>query len=106
MIRLGHLSDAKRKALVIADNQLALNAGWDEAALSVLIQELDAEKFELDLLGFAADDLDRYLTGLDGQMHRLLRRLNFPRSRSSQLHSPATFGFLGRIGCCVATPRW
>ena len=66
VIRLGHLSDAQRKALVIADNQLALNAGWDEAALSVLIQELDAEKFELDLLGFAADDLDRYLAGLDG----------------------------------------
>jgi ParB-like chromosome segregation protein Spo0J len=65
VIRLGHLSDAQRKALVIADNQLALNAGWDEAALSVLIQELDAEKFELDLLGFAADDLDRYLSGLD-----------------------------------------
>ena len=33
VIRLGHLSDAQRKALVIADNQLALNAGWDEAAL-------------------------------------------------------------------------
>lgn len=66
VIRLGHLSDAQLKALVIADNPLALNAGWDEAALSVLIQELDAKKFELDLLGFAADDLDRYLAGLDG----------------------------------------
>jgi ParB-like chromosome segregation protein Spo0J len=33
VIRLGHLSDAQRKALVIADNQLALNAGWDEVAL-------------------------------------------------------------------------
>ena len=52
VIRLGHLSDAQRKALVIADNQLALNAGWDEAALPNLIRELDAEKFELDLLGF------------------------------------------------------
>ena len=30
VIRLGHLSDAQRKALVIADNQLALNAGWDD----------------------------------------------------------------------------
>ena len=54
VIRLGHLSEAQRKALVIADNQLALNAGWDEVALSILIQELDAEKFELDLLGFAS----------------------------------------------------
>jgi hypothetical protein len=37
VIRLGHLSDAQRKALVIADNQLALNAGWDEVALSNLV---------------------------------------------------------------------
>ncbi|WP_373503679.1 hypothetical protein [Aestuariivirga sp.] len=62
------MSDAQRKALVIADNQLALNAGWDEAALSVLIQELDAEKFEIDLLGFAADDLDRYAIAVLTQM--------------------------------------
>jgi len=67
VIRLGHLSDAQRKALVIADNQLALNAGWDEAALSNLIRELDAEKFELELLGFESADLDRYLAGLEDQ---------------------------------------
>ncbi len=67
VIRLGHLSDAQRKALIIADNQLALNAGWDEAALSNLIRELDAEKFELDLLGFESADLDRYLAGLEDQ---------------------------------------
>jgi DNA modification methylase len=60
------LSDAQRKALVIADNQLALNAGWDEVALSNLVRELDSEKFELDLLGFDSADLDRYLAGLDG----------------------------------------
>ena len=65
VIRLGHLSAAQRKALVIADNQLALNAGWDEGALSTLIRELDAEKFELDLLGFDSSDLDLYLAGLD-----------------------------------------
>jgi DNA modification methylase len=63
VIRLGHLSDAQRKALVIADNQLALNAGWDDAALSSLIQELDTEKFDLELLGFLSEDLDRYLAG-------------------------------------------
>ena len=67
VIRLGHLSDAQRKALVIADNQLALNAGWDEAALAGLIRELDAEKFELDILGFESADLDRYLAGLEGE---------------------------------------
>ena len=67
VIRLGHLSDAQRKALVIADNQLALNAGWDEVALSNLVRELDVEKFELDLLGFESTDLDRYLAGLEDE---------------------------------------
>jgi DNA modification methylase len=65
VIRLGHLSAAQRKALVIADNQLALNAGWDDAALSNLIQELNAEEFDLDLLGFGSEDLERYLAGLE-----------------------------------------
>ena len=65
VIRLGHLSDAQRKALVIADNQLALNAGWDDAALSQLIQDLNAEEFNLDLLGFGSEDLERYLAGLE-----------------------------------------
>ena len=65
VIRLGHLSEAQRKALVIADNQLALNAGWDEVALSNLIRDLDAEDFELDVLGFMAQDLERYLAGID-----------------------------------------
>ena len=63
VIRLGHLTDAQRKALVLADNQLALNAGWDEGALSNLIRELDAEKFDLDVLGFLSEELDRYLAG-------------------------------------------
>jgi DNA modification methylase len=65
VIRLGHLSEAQRKALVIADNQLALNAGWDDVALSNLVRELDASDFELDVLGFRAEDLERYLAGID-----------------------------------------
>ena len=65
VIRLGHLSDAQRKALVIADNQLALNAGWDNSALSQLIQDLNVEAFDLDLLGFNSEDLERYLAGLE-----------------------------------------
>ena len=55
MIVLGHLTQAQRRALSIADNQLALNAGWDE---DLLRQELTAalreEDFDLDLMGFQA----------------------------------------------------
>ena len=105
VIRLGHLSDAQRKALVIADNQLALNAGWDEAALSVLIQELDAEKFELDILGFAADDLDRYLAGLDGVVAAEVEEGELPEVPVTPTSQPGDLWILGnhRLLCGDAT---
>jgi site-specific DNA-methyltransferase (adenine-specific) len=60
-IRLAHLSDTQRKAYVIADNRLALNAGWDDQMLTVELQELNAESFDLSLLGFEADELNALL---------------------------------------------
>jgi ParB-like chromosome segregation protein Spo0J/DNA modification methylase len=56
VIVLGHLSEVQRQALVIADNQLALNAGWDEQMLREQSATLQNEGFDLDLLGF--DDLE------------------------------------------------
>jgi DNA modification methylase len=105
VVRLGHLSDAQRKALVIADNQLALNAGWDEAALSVLIQELDAEKFELDILGFATDDLDRYLAGLDGEAAAEAEEGDLPEVPVVATSKPGDLWILGshRLLCGDAT---
>jgi DNA modification methylase len=56
-IELGHLSETQRRAYVIADNKLALNAGWDEAMLALEIADLEAEGFDLDLTGFTADEI-------------------------------------------------
>jgi ParB-like chromosome segregation protein Spo0J len=56
VIVLAHLSEAQRRALVIADNQLALNAGWDEELLRVELAILHEGDYNLDLLGF--DDLE------------------------------------------------
>ena len=53
-------TDAQKKAYVLADNQLALNAGWDMDLLKVEIQELDGLDFDLDLIGFD----DKTLAGL------------------------------------------
>lgn len=50
-------SDAKKRAYVIADNKLALNAGWDEELLKLEIGELGELGFDLDLLGFDAGEL-------------------------------------------------
>jgi DNA modification methylase len=57
-IRLGHLSEAQRRAYVIADNKLALNAGWDEAVLRSELDALRQQNYDIDLLGFSDDELD------------------------------------------------
>ncbi|MEN9885462.1 MAG: hypothetical protein RL758_40 [Pseudomonadota bacterium] len=56
-ITLHGLTDAQRRAYVIADNRLALNAGWDEEMLAVEIQTLAEDGFDLALLGFTDDEL-------------------------------------------------
>lgn len=61
VLELGHLSPDQRRAYVIADNKLALNAGWDEALLRSEIEALEAAEFDLDLLGFGAEELDALL---------------------------------------------
>jgi DNA modification methylase len=54
-ILISGLTKTQIKALIIADNQLALNAGWDLEKLSVEIEGLDEDKFDLSLLGFEDD---------------------------------------------------
>lgn len=58
-------SDAQRRAYIIADNQIALNAGWDEELLKLELQQLQVESFDLDLLGFSDADLGELLTCAD-----------------------------------------
>ena len=56
-IALEGLTKTQRKAYVIADNKLALNAGWDEELLKVELEELQGDGFDIELLGFDADEL-------------------------------------------------
>jgi DNA modification methylase len=58
VIELAHLSEAQRKALVIADNKLALNADWDNELLALEMMELKELDFNLDLVGFSGDEID------------------------------------------------
>ena len=64
-IKLDHLTENQRRALVIADNKIAENAGWDEELLRLELQNLADEDFDLDLLGFDDVELDDLLTSLD-----------------------------------------
>jgi len=61
VIELSHLSDIQRKALIIADNKLALNADWDNELLTIELNELLADGFALEVLGFNPDELSALL---------------------------------------------
>jgi len=56
-IDAAHLSEAQRRAYVIADNRLALDAGWDDEMLRVELGDLDSQGFDLTLTGFDLDEL-------------------------------------------------
>ena len=65
VIVLDHLSQAQRRALVIADNRLAENAGWDEEMLRVELEALREDDFHLDLLGFEDAEIEALLAESD-----------------------------------------
>jgi hypothetical protein len=67
-IRLSHLSEVQRRALIIADNKIAENAGWNDELLRQELQALDGEEFDLGLLGFNDEELEAFLNGdADGE---------------------------------------
>jgi DNA modification methylase len=57
-VRLSHLNEAERRAYVIADNKLALNAGWDRELLAIELQGLVDLDFEIELTGFSIAEVD------------------------------------------------
>ena len=66
VIVLDHLSETQKRAYVIADNRLALNAGWDEELLSAELAELEREKFDVELTGFSDAELEVLLADEKG----------------------------------------
>lgn len=60
-----HLTEAQKRAYIIADNRLALNAGWDAEMLSVEIADLQGADFDISLLGFDNAELNKLLGGIE-----------------------------------------
>lgn len=56
-VKESHLTETQRRAYIIADNKLSLNAGWDEDILAIELSELQGADFDLDLLGFDESEL-------------------------------------------------
>ena len=59
-IRLAHLTETQRRAYVIADNKLAINAGWDEELLGLELADLREMDFDLSILGFTDEEIGTF----------------------------------------------
>ena len=58
-IELGHMTDAQKRAYIIADNKLALNAGWDDEMLALELSDLQDAGYDLGLTGFDDDEISK-----------------------------------------------
>ncbi len=97
VIVVSHLSDAQKRAYILADNRLALDAGWDDDLLRQELQALENEGFDLDLAGFNADELK----GLLQDEAPLTEEDDVPPAESVALSRPGDMWILGshRILC-------
>ena len=58
VIELAHLTETQKQAYILADNKLALNAGWDEEILAIELEGLKLDGFDLEMTGFTLDEID------------------------------------------------
>ena len=67
-ITLDNLTEAQKKAYIIADNKIALNAGWDEELLKIELQSLQEMDFDLSLTGFSDEELKDFDLNIEDEM--------------------------------------
>lgn len=60
-----HLTEAQKRAYILADNRLAMNAGWDAEMLAVELSDLQGSDFDISLLGFDDAELNKFLGGME-----------------------------------------
>ena len=65
VIELAHMTESQKKAYVIADNQLAMNAGWDTTLLTIELDELLKDGFALDILGFNEQEIKTIMSDVN-----------------------------------------
>jgi len=104
-IRLAHLTEAQKRAYIIADNKLALNAGWDDTLLALELQELQALDYDLALTGFMGDEIDQLLAELDATPEGATDADETPPVQADTITKPGDVWLLGkhRIMCGDST---
>ena len=100
-IRLEGLTEAQRRAYVIADNRIALNAGWDLDMLAVELDDLKGIDFDLDLLGFDVGEIDKILAMADATAEGETDPDDVPDVQAEAITKPGDVWLLGRhrIAC-------
>ena len=98
-----HLTEAQKKAYIIADNRMAMDAGWDEELLRVEIESLQAADFDPLLTGFDEKELSRLLTTALKPKRIILMWM--PSCKSLPSRSPATSGRWDGIGWSAVTAQ-
>ena len=104
VVVLDHLTPTQRRALIIADNRIAENAGWDDAMLRVELDALRDDDFDLSLTGFDADSLADLFEGEEGDTGQTGDD-EVPESQEAVISRPGDVWLLGghRVLCCDAT---
>jgi DNA modification methylase len=102
---LEHLSPTQRRALVIADNRIAENAGWDEALLRLELDALQADGFDVDLTGFDADALAELMAGDEPEVGGQTDEDAVPEVSETPVSQPGDVWLLGphRLLCGDST---
>lgn len=105
VVVLSHLTGTQRRAYVIADNKLALNAGWDEELLALELQDLKLAGYNAELTGYPSEEIDRLIAELNGQGDGLTDADAIPEANDQPVTQPGDLWLLGehRLCCGDAT---
>lgn len=105
VVVLDHLTPTQRRALIIADNRIAENAGWDDAMLRIELQSLQEDGFNLDITGFDADALAAIMAGEETTVDGNTDEDAVPELSETPISRPGDVWILGehRLVCADAT---
>ncbi len=95
VVVLDHLSETQRRAYVIADNKLALNAGWDEKVLAAELHDLEQDGVDLALVGFSDDELEDLLAGNEPQSSPDVEEEAVPEEPANPVTRPGDLWAIG-----------
>lgn len=105
VVVLDHLTSTQRRALIIADNRIAENAGWDDAMLRIELQSLQDDGFNMDITGFDADALAEIMAGEETTVDGNTDEDAVPELSETTISRPGDVWILGnhRLVCGDAT---